>query len=78
LAKPFSTVCTDPFYGQTSGPRPPKFSQADPKLDVESRLPKKIGKKNFTKKFQKISKNVFFEMFEIFHENAQRSGAFGE
>jgi hypothetical protein len=39
LAKPFITVCTDPFYGQTSGPRPPKFSQADPKLDVKSRLP---------------------------------------
>jgi hypothetical protein len=37
-----STVCTDPFYGQTSGPRPPKFLQADPKIDVESRLPKKI------------------------------------
>jgi hypothetical protein len=50
LAKPFSTVCTDPFYGQTSGPRRPKFSQADPKLDVESRLPKKIGEKKFHEK----------------------------
>jgi hypothetical protein len=69
LAKPFSTVCTDPFYRQTTGPRPPKFSQTDPKLDVKSRLPKKIGKKNFTK---------FFLFFEIFQENSQRSGAFGE
>jgi hypothetical protein len=42
LAKPFNTVCTDPFYGQTSGSRPPKFSQADPKLNVESRLRKKM------------------------------------
>jgi hypothetical protein len=41
LAKTFSTVCTDPFYGQTRGPRPPKLSQADPKLDMKSRLPKK-------------------------------------
>jgi hypothetical protein len=24
LAKQFTTVCSDPFYGQTSGPRPPK------------------------------------------------------
>jgi hypothetical protein len=39
LAKPFSTVCTDPFYSQTSGPRPQKISQADPKFDEESRLP---------------------------------------
>jgi hypothetical protein len=52
LAKPFSTVCTDPFLGQTSGPRPP-----DPKLDVESRLPTKIGKK--------ISRNIF-KFFQIF------------
>jgi hypothetical protein len=50
LAKPFSTVCTDPFYGQTSGPRPPKFSLADPKLDVEYRLTKKFDKKKFNKK----------------------------
>jgi hypothetical protein len=27
LAKPFTTVGADPFYGQTSGPRPPKFLQ---------------------------------------------------
>jgi hypothetical protein len=57
LAKPFSTVCTDPFYGQTSGPIPPKYSQADPKLVVKSRLPKNIEKKYFT---------IFFEIFEIF------------
>jgi hypothetical protein len=25
----------NPFYGQTSGPRPPKFLQADPKLAAE-------------------------------------------
>jgi hypothetical protein len=25
--------CSDPFYGQTSGPRAPKFSPADPKLE---------------------------------------------
>jgi hypothetical protein len=40
LAKPFSTVCTDPFYGQTQ----------IPKLDVKSRLPKKI-KNKYDKKF---------------------------
>jgi hypothetical protein len=67
LAKPFTTVCTDPFYGQTSGPRPPKFSQADPKLDVESLLPKKLKKKISRKKFQekkfkkKISRKKFQE-----------------
>jgi hypothetical protein len=44
LAKPFSTVCSDPFYGQTSSPRRLKFSQADSKLDVE------VGRKNITEK----------------------------
>jgi hypothetical protein len=34
----FCTVCLDPFYGQTSGPR-------HPKLEAESRLPKKLDKK---------------------------------
>jgi hypothetical protein len=34
LAKPFTTVCSDPFYGQTSSPRPPKFSQADQKFGI--------------------------------------------
>jgi hypothetical protein len=63
LAKPFSTVCTDPFYGQTSGPRPPKFSRADPKLDVESRMPKKIETKNFTKKNSEIFLKFLFEFF---------------
>jgi hypothetical protein len=51
LVKPFTSVGADPFYGQTSGPRPPKFLQTDPILDVESRLPKifeeKIHEKNF-------------------------------
>jgi hypothetical protein len=28
LAKPFTTVCSDPFYGQTSVSRPPNFSEA--------------------------------------------------
>jgi hypothetical protein len=71
LDKPFSTVCTDPFYGQTSGPRPPNFSQADPKLDVECRLPKKIEKKKFHKIFFKIK--IFF-----FIKTRSVSGAFGE
>jgi hypothetical protein len=31
----FSTVCLDPFYGQTSGPRPTKYLQAVSKLDTE-------------------------------------------
>jgi hypothetical protein len=38
--------------------RPPKFSQADPKLDVQSRLPKKIGIKKW--KFFEI---IFFDFF---------------
>jgi hypothetical protein len=64
FAKPFSTVCTDPFYGLTSGPRPPRFSQADPKLDVKSRLPKKIEKK-----IEKKISRKNFEFFEIFSLN---------
>jgi hypothetical protein len=31
----FSTVCSDPFYGQTSGPRPTKYLQAVSKSDTE-------------------------------------------
>jgi hypothetical protein len=64
LAKPFSTVCTDPFYGLTSGPRPPKFSQADPKLDVESRLPKQFLQKKFEIFFLKyFVNNIFLKYF---------------
>jgi hypothetical protein len=46
LAKPFTTVGEDPFYGQTSGPRPPKFLQAYLKLAVEDKSPKKFEKKS--------------------------------
>jgi hypothetical protein len=46
LAKPFTTVvCSDSFYGQTSGPRISK-SHADSKLGVESRNTKKVVEKN--------------------------------
>jgi hypothetical protein len=61
-----------PFTAKPAGLDTPKFSQADPKLFVKSRLPKKIGKKTF--------EIFYFEIFnfEIFHENAPRSGALGE
>jgi hypothetical protein len=37
------TVCLDPFYGQTSAPRPPKLLQADPKLSGSQVGHKKLG-----------------------------------
>jgi hypothetical protein len=33
----FTTVGSDPFNGQTRGPRPPLFLQADPKLAAKQR-----------------------------------------
>jgi hypothetical protein len=78
LAKPFSTVCTDPFYGQTSGPRPQKFSQTDSKLDVKSRLPKKIGKNKFHDffllflKFSRKTRSVTEHSASIYNNNSQR------
>jgi hypothetical protein len=37
VAKPFTTVGADPFYGQTSGPRPPNFLQAYLKLAAKDK-----------------------------------------
>jgi hypothetical protein len=41
LAKPLCTVCAVSISSQTSGPRPPKFLQADSKLNVKGRRHKK-------------------------------------
>jgi hypothetical protein len=37
VTKPYTTVGADPFYAQTSGPRPSKILQADPKLAAEDK-----------------------------------------
>jgi hypothetical protein len=68
LAKPFTTVGADPFYGQTSRPRPPKFLQAYLKLAAEVKWPKKIQKKIPGKFSKKISRKNFKKNIEIFLE----------
>jgi hypothetical protein len=57
LAKPFSTVCSDPFYGQTKVPSPPPqiFAGRPQIVCGISKYKKKLGKK-----FHGIFLNFFF------------------
>jgi hypothetical protein len=56
LDKPFTTVCAVSISSQTSRPRPPKFLQADSKLDVEGHRHQKKLNKNFHENFSELKK----------------------
>jgi hypothetical protein len=78
LSKPLCTVCSFSISCQTSGPSPPpNFRRHAPNWMWNRDSQKKIEKKNFT---ENLKKKIFFAIFftKFFHENAERSVAFGE
>jgi hypothetical protein len=66
LDKPFTTVCAVSISSQTSRPRPPKFLQADSKLDVEGRRHQKNKNKNFHGNFSELKKKMVKIIFGEF------------